>query len=117
MSPMQSYNLDISVREDSQGNGRTFYGAINMAANSGIYIPGIGAYALGEIWNYARGTELWQDKQDRKADRAIRGYAEMGSLNYPCLVSWAGDLDVMFSMGAFSRGWKKFLPESNASKE
>lgn len=30
MSPMQSYNLDISVREDSQGNGRTLVQKIIM---------------------------------------------------------------------------------------
>lgn len=94
-------------------NGRTLYAAINHAASWGFY-GGSMCVSPMELWNKFFDTELWQEKQKRKNDRTAKGYSEYGSLNYPCLVSLAGDLDVAnpFNFGLFSRGWKWFYPES-----
>ena len=97
-------------------NGRTYYGMINMTGNIGFYIPPIGlAFTPGDFWNGAWNTKIWKDKQARKMDRSIKGYSELGSLNYPTLVCLAGDSYVLLSTGIFSRGLKKFTPESNCS--
>lgn len=94
-------------------NGRTLYAAINHAASWGFY-GGSNCVCPMEAWNWCFNTTLWQEKQIRKEDRAQRGYSEYGSLNYPCLVSLAGDLDVAnpFNYGLSDRGWKYFFPES-----
>ncbi|MBP3457578.1 MAG: hypothetical protein J6K58_00020, partial [Lachnospiraceae bacterium] len=94
-------------------NGRTFYGMINVAASWGLYGGPI-CVAPMEVWNMIWNTNLWKEKQRRKADRAERGYSEYGSLNYPWMVSLAGDLDVLnpLNFGLFDRGWKIFFPES-----
>lgn len=91
-------------------NGRTFYAPINMAGSWGFHV-GDFTIAPGELWNKVFDTELWQEKTKRKADRALKGYSDLGSLNYPCLVSWSGDTDVLLSLGAFDRGWRTFSPE------
>ncbi len=98
-------------------NGRTLYGTINMIGSWGFHIPEIITITPGDVWNKLGNTALWSEKQDRSSERAIRGYSEKGSLNYPWLVSWLGDLDVLFSTGAFQRGWKKYMPELNSAKE
>lgn len=91
-------------------NGRTYYGTINMAGSWGFH-AGDFTFLPGEVWNKAFDTELWQAKTKRKEDRALKGYSDLGSLNYPWLVSWAGDMDVFFSSGVFDRGWRIFSPE------
>lgn len=99
-------------------NGRTYYGAINKACNVGFYwskdllrITSVSFYP-GDLWNTWFHTDLGKEKQRREDERAEKGYSESGSLNYPWLVSLSGDLDVLFSMGIFERGWKMFLPEN-----
>lgn len=86
---------------------------INIAASWGLYGGPINIAPM-EGWNAFMNTELWQEKQRRKTDRAQRGYSEYGSLNYPCLVSLAGDLDVMspLNFGLADRGWKWFYPKT-----
>lgn len=98
-------------------NGRSYYGMMNMAGYYGFYIPTITAFAPGELWNMAWNTQIWQDKQARKKDRAEKGYSELGSLHYPTLVCLAGDMDVLFSSGIFSRGWTMFTPQLTFSAE
>ena len=110
-----------------------------ITAFIGIIIFGIGSFYLGSIYNspkennqqevitqnliavvnadegvYIDGkTDLWREKQKYKFDRAKRGYSEYGSLNYPWMVSLAGDLDVLnpLNFGLFERGWKSIMPE------
>ena len=96
-------------------NGRTYYGVINWGCSYfGFYIPGVGGGSLEELWNKAFNTKLWREKQKRKTDRTEsgRGYSKYGCLNYPCLVSLAGDMDVLKpgQFGLFERGWKMFTP-------
>ena len=58
-------------------------------------------------------SDEWQEKMKRKRDRETngKGYSDYGSLNYPYIVTWAGDLNVLYKGGAFSRGWEWFEPE------
>lgn len=98
-------------------NGRTYYGMMNMTGYIGFYMPPPIDFAItpGDIWNGTFNTQIWKDKRARAMDRSIKGYSELGSLNYPTLVCLAGDFDVLLSTGIFSRGLKKFTPESNCS--
>lgn len=94
-------------------NGRTFYAMINVAASWGLYGGPVNIAPL-EAWNRLWKTDLWREKQKYKFDRAKRGYSEYGSLNYPWMVSLAGDLDVLnpLNFGLFERGWKSIMPEN-----
>lgn len=93
-------------------NGRTLYAMINVAASWGLYGGPVNIAPL-EAWNRLWKTDLWREKQKYKFDRAKRGYSEYGSLNYPWMVSLAGDLDVLnpLNFGLFERGWKSIMPE------
>ena len=100
-------------------NGRTLYAMINVASSWGLYGGPINIAPM-ELWHKLRNTGLWQEKQKRKADReGDRGYSEYGSLNYPWMVSLAGDLDVLIpsKFGLFDRGWKEFHPQSCDGEE
>ena len=95
-------------------NGRTLYSMINVAATWGFHAGPIDIAPM-ELWHKLWNTKLWQEKQKRNKDRAQRGNSEYDSLNYPCLVSLAGDLDVINpfgDFGLFDRGWKWFYPQS-----
>ena len=103
-------------------NGRTFYGMINVAASWGLYNGLKEPFEINiapmEYVHYALsriiGDSLWNEKHKRSEDRKIRGYSKYGSMNYPWLVSLAGDLDVLQpgeKFGLFSRGWKMYFPE------
>ncbi len=95
-------------------NGRTMYAMINYAAEWGFYGGKLNfAFSPEELIHWFFKTDLWNEKKKRKVDRLERGYSEYGSLNYPWLVSLAGDLDVLDPerFGLFSRGWKRFEPE------
>ena len=113
MSFAQTWTNKTGGRSYGIENGRTLYAAINHAASWGFY-GGSMCVSPMELWNKLFNTALWQEKQKRKNDRTEKGYSDYGSLNYPCLVSLAGDLDVAnpFRFGLFSRGWKCFYPES-----
>lgn len=113
MSFAQAWTNKTGGKSYGIENGRTLYAAINHAASWGFY-GGSMCVSPMELWNKLFNTALWQEKQKRKNDRIEKGYSEYGSLNYPCLVSLAGDLDVMnpFKFGLFNRGWKCFCPES-----
>lgn len=101
-------------------NGRTFYGMINVAASWGLYSGSNDFINIApmEYVHYALSfvieDKLWNEKKKRSEDRKIRGYSEYGSMNYPWLVSLAGDMDVLKpgeQFGLFSRGWKIYFPE------
>ncbi len=114
MSFAQAWTNKTGGKSYGIENGRTLYAAINHAASWGFY-GGSMCISPMELWNKFSNTALWQEKQKRKNDRTQKGYSEYGSLNYPCLVSLAGDLDVanpFKNFGLFDRGWKWFYPES-----
>lgn len=113
MSFAQAWTNKTGGRSYGIENGRTLYAMINVAASWGLYGGPI-CVAPMELWNMFFNTELWQEKQKRKKDRTQKGYSEYGSLNYPWLVSLAGDLDDAnpFNYGLSDRGWKWFYPES-----
>lgn len=92
-------------------NGRTLYSVINIAAPWVIHIGSIDI-AL-QLLYAPLNPRFYLEKLKRRNDRAQRGYTEYGSLNYPCLVSLAGDLDVAnpLNFGLFDRGWKWFYPQ------
>lgn len=93
-------------------NGRTLYSVINIAAPWVIHIGSIDI-AL-QLLYAPLNPRFYLEKLKRRNDRAQRGYTEYGSLNYPCLVSLAGDLDVanpFDDFGLFDRGWKWFYPQ------
>ena len=100
-------------------NGRTLYSMINVAAVWGYHYK---QFWIGKSKDWAPmqyemiawNTKIWQKKQKLKKDRAQRGYSEYGCINYPCLVSFFGDLDVITpfgDFGLFDRGWKWFYPQ------
>ena len=100
-------------------NGRTLYSMINVAAVWGYHYK---QFWIGKSKDWAPmqyemiawNTKIWQKKQKLKKDRAQRGYSEYGCINYPCLVSFFGDLDVINpfgDFGLFDRGWKWFYPQ------
>ena len=97
---------------------------INVAAPRGFHFPTLDKpidFAPLQ-WNLTSwNIKMLKEKLKRKEDRAQRGYSEYGSLNYPCLVSLAGDLDVAnpFSehFGLFDRGWKWFFPQSSEEEK
>ena len=98
-------------------NGRTLYSVINIAAPWAFHI---GLTDIALQLNYARfNPKLYLKKLMLKKDRAQRGYSEYGCLNYPCLVSLAGDLDVVnpFNFGLFDRGWKWFYPQKRSEEK
>lgn len=99
-------------------NGRTEYSYINsclypLINGSGvIYAPVYNM--LGDIWNRVWKTSLWQDKRNRSKERDKNGYSELGSLNYPLLNSFWGDIDIWLR-GGFDRGLRFFTPEGRCS--
>ena len=99
-------------------NGRTLYSVINIAAPWAFHI---GLTDIALQLNYARfNPKLYLKKLMLKKDRAQRGYSEYGCLNYPCLVSLAGDLDVanpFGDFGLFDRGWKWFYPQKRSEEK
>ena len=102
-------------------NGRSFYGAINSVGDWGFYtgifghkcvIPADYLYGLLDIFGIS--IEEWEEKQRRSRERETNGlgYSESGSLNYPWLVSLAGDLDTLKDLGILERGFTWFYPET-----
>lgn len=98
-------------------NGRTLYSPINMTGTWGFHIPYIITIEPADGINSIEQTPIWLEKLERRSERAIMGYSEKGSLKYPCMVSWLGDLDVILKGRAFQRGWRKFLPQFSSAKE
>lgn len=101
-------------------NGRTEYSVINMAGTWGFRIPNVKVFSgytilPGEIWRKFFPDDLWQAKQERKASRNEYGYSQLGSLNYPWMTSLAGDFGTVLDGGVFTRGWKRFEPECQAT--
>ena len=104
-------------------NGRTYYGAINSTGSIFMYTGELGklGFTPSDVYNglmdrFGQPTsDQWKEKQKRKKDRLNngKGYSDYGSLNYPRMVSWAGDLNVLFSTGVIDRGWKKFTPNED----
>ena len=93
-------------------NGRTLYSIINIVAPWVIHIGTIDI--LLQLFYSRINPQLFLKKLILKKDREQRGYSEYGCLNYPCLVSLAGDLDVanpFDDFGLFYRGWKWFYPQ------
>ena len=94
-------------------SGKTLYSVFNIAVPWVIHIRTIN---ISPQLLYARiRPRLFVMKFILKKGREQRGYSEYGCLNYPCLVSLAGDLDVanpFGDFGLFDRGWKWFYPQS-----
>ena len=98
-------------------NARSLYAFINSTSSIGFYTGFLGSKALApsDYWNYIMDKlnmagDDWDEKQLRH-DRYTngKGYSELGALNYPCMVSLAGDLDGYKDF--FDRGWCWFEPE------
>ena len=99
-------------------NGRTEYSYINsclypLINGSGVIDAPV-YNMLGDIWNRVWKTSLWQDKRNRSKERDKNGYSELGSLNYPLLNSFWGDIDIWLR-GGFDRGLRFFTPEGRCS--
>ena len=112
MSFAQEWTNKTGGRSYGIQNGRTLYSVINIAAP---WVFHIGSTDIALQLNYARfNPQLYLKKLMLKKDRAQRGYSEYGCLNYPCLVSLAGDLDVAnpLNFGLFDRGWKWYYPQT-----
>ncbi|SFV04820.1 RHS repeat-associated core domain-containing protein, partial [Butyrivibrio sp. INlla21] len=99
-------------------NARTVYAFINTTGDYGFYTGELGHKAMSpsDYWNYFKSligkpSTIWMEKQKRhdRNDENGKHYSEFGCLQYPWMVSLAGDLDGLED--TFDRGWVWFEPE------
>ena len=114
----QAWSNKTGGRSLGLKNARSLYAFINSTGNWGFYFGGGIALSPSDCWNYAmsflgKESDSWKEKKKIKADRerSDKGYSELGSLQYPWMVSLAGEFVDSGWLDAFDRHWAWYEPE------